>query len=115
LRPVVSSVPLREERHMIQKEHSEEYSCGARGMIQRGHYRNAREMAIHTLLSLNGLTIDLAWAKSDRKAVPKRTVQPSFFVMITCGGHHDNVSPQRKGEREYSNKPSSRPLHCLFS
>ncbi len=27
--------------------------------------------------------------------VPNRTAQPSFFVMITGGGHHDNVSIHR--------------------
>jgi len=37
---------------------------------------------------------DLAWAKLDRKAVPNQTVHPSFFVMITDGGHDDNVSPE---------------------
>jgi hypothetical protein len=31
--------------------------------------------------------------------VPKRTVQPSSFMMIKCGGHHDNISPQRKGRK----------------
>jgi hypothetical protein len=41
--------------------------------------------------------IYLACAKPDGKTVPKRAAQHSFFVMIKCGGHHDNVSPQRKG------------------
>ena len=35
LRPVVSSVPLREDRHMIQRDHFEEYSCEEKGMIQK--------------------------------------------------------------------------------
>src|SRR5438874_3228703 len=30
-------------------------------------------------------------AKPDRKAVPKRTAQPSLLVMITCGGHGDTI------------------------
>src|SRR5436305_1267979 len=31
-------------------------------------------------------------AKPDRKAVPKRTSQPSLLVMITCGGHSDTIT-----------------------
>ncbi len=38
----------------------------------------------------------VAWAKFDRKAVPKRTPSPSFFVMTTCGGHDETVSTPRK-------------------
>ena len=62
------------------------------------------KMTVHTLLSLNGRAIGLACAKSDRKAVPKRTVQPSFFVMITAGGHDNNISTSRKGKREDGNE-----------
>jgi 2-alkyl-3-oxoalkanoate reductase len=40
----------------------------------------AREMTVHTLLSLNGCAIGLTCEKSDRKAVPKRIAQPSFCV-----------------------------------
>src|SRR5437763_8439675 len=37
--------------------------------------------------------------------VPKRTVQPSILVMIiTCDGHHYNVSPQRKGRKNMAKK-----------
>jgi len=43
--------------------------------------------------------IYLACAKPDGKTVPKRAAQHSFFVMIKCGGHHDNLSPQRKGRK----------------
>jgi hypothetical protein len=38
----------------------------------------------------------VAWAKFDRKAVPKRTPSHSFFVMTTCGGHDETVSTPRK-------------------
>src|SRR5258708_22692587 len=31
-----------------------------------------------------------------KKTVPKRTPSPSFFVMTTCGGHDETVSPPRK-------------------
>ncbi len=43
--------------------------------------------------------------------VPKRTAQPSFFVMITGGGHHDNVSPQRKGRNIWQKHIRPR---CLY-
>ena len=37
--------------------------------------------------------------------VPKRTVQPSLFVtIITCGGHHDNVSPETKRKENMAKK-----------
>src|SRR6266487_1476625 len=54
--------------------------------------------------SLNGCTICLACEKSDRKAVPKRTTQPSFFVTAKCDGHHDNVSIRRKKKKEHMAK-----------
>ena len=42
--------------------------------------------------------------------VPKRTVQPSLFMMITCGGHHDNVS-MRENEKEHMAKTSQVPFY----
>src|SRR5207248_6366976 len=47
---------------------------------------------------------DLAWAKSDKQVVPKRTDQPSFSMMITNGGHDNNISTSRKGKREDGNE-----------
>ena len=46
-------------------------------------------MAIHMLFSQGTRKIRLA-------PVPKTTVQPSTFVMTTCGGHDDNVSTETK-------------------
>ncbi len=46
--------------------------------------------------------------------VPKRTVQPSLFVtIITCGGHHDNVSPQRKGRNIWQKKMRTVPVAII--
>ena len=59
-------------------------------------------------------TFSTGWSgmrKIRRAPVPKRTVQPSFFVMITCGGHHDNVSPQRKGRKIWQKQIRHR---CLY-
>ena len=42
--------------------------------------------------------------------VPNQTVQPSFFVIITDGGHHDNVST-RKHEKEHMAKTSQIPFY----
>ena len=42
--------------------------------------------------------------------VPKRTVQPSLFVMITRGGHDDNVSMETN-ERENMAKTSHIPFY----
>ena len=41
----------------------------------------------------------LACVGTRRAPVPKRAAQPSFFVMITSGGHHDNIST-RESEKE---------------
>ena len=54
--------------------------------------------------------IGLACEKSDRKAVPKRTAQPSFFVTAKCDGHHDNVSIHRKKEKEHMAKTYQVPM-----
>jgi hypothetical protein len=43
---------------------------------RNGRYRNAREMAIHTLLSLNGRARGLAWAKPDGHLSQKGQFNP---------------------------------------
>src|SRR6266487_3586263 len=53
------------------------------------HLRFPQDLANAPLRSQNRAPIGLACAKSDRKAVPKRAAQPSLFVMIKCGGHHN--------------------------
>jgi deazaflavin-dependent oxidoreductase (nitroreductase family) len=38
------------------------------------------------------------YAEKDWKTVPKRMAQPSCLVMITDGGHHDNISSENEKE-----------------
>ncbi|HEV2659510.1 MAG TPA: nitroreductase family deazaflavin-dependent oxidoreductase [Ktedonobacteraceae bacterium] len=57
-------------------------------------------MIVHTFFFRDGYAIGLVYAKSDWKAVPNQTAQPSFFVTATCDGHHNNISIQRKKEKE---------------
>jgi peroxiredoxin len=58
----------------------------------------------------------LAWAKSDRKVVPNQTGQPSFFVMITGGGHHSNISHHEKRNKDMAtNIPSGSLANILTS
>jgi hypothetical protein len=46
--------------------------------------------------ALSQWTRDVSGMRKIRLApVPKRAAQPSLFVMITCDGHHDNVSTHR--------------------
>jgi len=42
--------------------------------------------------------------------VPKRTVQPSSFVMTKCGGHHNNVSLETK-RKEHMAKIDKAPMY----
>jgi deazaflavin-dependent oxidoreductase (nitroreductase family) len=48
--------------------------------------------------------------KTRRAPVPKRAAQPSYFVMIICGGHDDNVST-RENEKEHMAKTSQVPFY----
>jgi deazaflavin-dependent oxidoreductase (nitroreductase family) len=50
----------------------------------------------------------LACAKSDRKAVPNQTAHPSFFVTAK---NNDNVSIQRKKEKEQMAKRYKAPMY----
>jgi hypothetical protein len=94
------------KRLFVQQEASEPQRGEMRRSVRlscfrQGHHPNkvilriACEKTVHTLLSSYGRVRDLAYAKPDRKAVPKRTTLPSLWVRITNSGHDVTVSPQR--------------------
>jgi hypothetical protein len=67
-------------------------------------------MTVHTLLSQWTRTLS-GMCKTRLALVPKRIAQPSLFVMITYGGHDDNVSTYRMRRIIWQKQLKSRFLY----